>query len=70
MITAWMSKGFPGELITPPAILDNDLNPRLDYTDNPKIRKKKKKLNGSCLQQYKGNFTPKKMVNLYILFRR
>ena len=41
MITAWMSKGFPGELITPPAILDNDLNPRLDYTDNPKIRKKK-----------------------------
>ena len=50
MITAWMSKGFLGELITPPAILDNDLNPRLDYTDNPKIRKKKKKkLNGSCL---------------------
>ena len=48
MITAWMSKGFPGELITPPAILDNDLNPRLDYTDNPKIRKKKQ-LNGSCL---------------------
>ena len=44
MITAWMSKGFPGELITPPAILDNDLNPRLDYTDNPKIRKKKKNL--------------------------
>ena len=42
MITAWMSKGFLGELITPPAILDNDLNPRLDYTDNPKIRKKKK----------------------------
>ena len=40
MITAWMTKGFPGELFTPPAILDNDLHPRLDYTDNPKIRKK------------------------------
>ena len=60
MITAWMSKGFLGELITPPAILDNDLNPRLDYTDNPKIRKKKKNLMEVVYSNIKGILLLKK----------
>ena len=34
----WKSKSFLDESIKPPATLDNSLNPRLDYFNNPKLR--------------------------------
>ena len=35
MVTAWISKGWSGESIKPPVTLNNGLNPKLVYIDNP-----------------------------------
>ena len=37
MVMEWKSKGLPIESIKPLAVLDNCLNPRLGFCNNPKF---------------------------------
>ena len=46
IVTEWKSKGFSDESTKPPAISDINLNPRLDYSNNPNFRIK---FNTNCL---------------------
>ena len=62
MVMTWKSKGLSGESIKLPATLDDILNPRLDYFNNPKFRVQ---FNGSCLKTDSVGFNYKS-IDLYI----
>ena len=63
-VLSWQSKGISNEGIKPPTTSDNSFNPRLSYYGT-KIRVQ---FTGSCLKQPKFMFTPKKVVNIYIVY--
>ena len=62
MVMTWKSKGLSGESIKLPATLDDILNSRLDYFNNPKFRVQ---FNGSCLKTDSVGFNYKS-IDLYI----
>ena len=63
-VLSWQSKGLSDESIKPPATSDNSLNPRLSYYGT-KVRVQFTK---RCLKQPNHTFTPKKFVNIYIVY--
>ena len=63
-ILSWKSKGLSTESITPPSVLNNFLNPSLNYLDT-KIRVR---FSGNCLKQSKILYTHGKVANIYIVY--
>ena len=63
-ILLWKSKGLSSESVTPPSVLNNLLNPSLNYLGT-KIRVR---FNANCLKQSKISYTHGKVVNIYIVY--
>ena len=63
-VLSWQSKGLLDEIIKPPTISDNSLNPELNYYGT----KTRVKFTGSCLKQSSHILTHKKIVNIYIVY--
>ena len=63
-VLSWQSKGISNQSIKPPTTSDNSLNPKLIYYG----AKTRVKFIGSCLKQSGFTFTPKKVVNNYIVY--
>ena len=64
-ISGWESKGLSNEKITPPFTLNKSLSPKLLWMNKSRI---KLEFKGSCLKEGKAVFTPKNVVNLYIVY--
>lgn len=65
-IIAWKLKGLSDETIMPPTAPANILAPKLKWFHNSKIAVK---LNGSCLKLVKATFSPKNVVNVFVVCR-
>ena len=63
-VLSWQYKGLSNESIKPPTTSNYSLNSRLSYYGT-KIREQ---FTGSCLKQLKFMFTPKKVVNICIVY--
>ena len=63
-ILSWQSKGLSSESVTTPSIINNFLNPSLNYLGT-KIRLE---FSGSCLKQSNISHTHEKVVNIYIVY--
>ena len=63
-ILSWQPKGLSSESITPPSVIDNLLNPSLNYLGT-KIRIRS---NENCLKQSKISYTHAEVINIYIVY--
>ena len=63
-ISQWKSKGLSNEIITAPSVLNNFLNPSLEYLGV----KLKVRFSGSCLKQNAITCNHGKSVNIYIVY--
>ena len=63
-ISGWESKGLSNEKFIPPFTLNKSLSPKLLWMNKSRI---KLEFKGSCLKEGKALFTPKNVVNLYIV---
>ena len=63
-VLSWKSEGLSTEIITPPSVPNNFLNPSLNYLCT-KIRVR---FSGGCLKQDKITYTHGKIVNIYIVY--
>ena len=64
-VSSWKSKRLSVESIKPPTTSDNSLTPALNYYGT----KRRAKLTGSCLKQWKISYTHEKVVNIYIVYK-
>ena len=64
-IVEWKSKGLSNEKIKPPITANYNLFPKHIWMNNSKMRVRFK---GSCLKQDKVPFTPRNVVNLFIVY--
>ena len=65
-ISEWESKGLSNEKFTCTYIANVNVSPKLLWMNNSRIRLK---IKGTCLKQEdKATFTPKNLVNLYIVY--
>ena len=64
-VLSWQSKGLSNESIKPPTTTNNSLTPEVNYYGT----KTKIKFTRSCLKQSSHILTPKKVVNIYIVYK-
>ena len=64
-IKAWQCRGLPNGKIRSPITVDKSIYPRLKWYSS----KKRVEFKWSCLKQDKPTFTPKKLMNLFIVYK-
>ena len=63
-ISEWKSQGLSNEKIKPPVTADKSLSPKLARINESRIILR---FTGNCLRQEFATFTPKNVVNLFLV---